>query len=72
MPRVVNKLPDNLDIEQVMEAVKESWSSCSNPGFCMACGAERGGCEPDAENYECWECGENMVFGAEQVLLIYA
>jgi predicted RNA-binding Zn-ribbon protein involved in translation (DUF1610 family) len=38
-------------------------------GFCLSCGAEREECEPDAERYPCPECGENEVFGAEQILL---
>ncbi len=61
----------NVDIAEVMEAVEDSYFSCGNPGFCLACGAECGGCEPDAENYECYDCGLKMVFGAEQILLIY-
>ena len=39
-------------------------------GFCTACGEEQGGCEPDAKNYECESCGERMVFGAEQLLIM--
>jgi hypothetical protein len=39
-------------------------------GFCLACGAERGCCEPDAKNYPCEDCGANMVFGAEQCCLL--
>jgi len=61
----------NIDLQEVMNAVEESWLNCTNPGFCIECGAERGGCEPDAENYECWDCGEMKVFGAEQLLLLY-
>lgn len=39
-------------------------------GFCTECGAERDGCEPDARNYECYECGERQVFGAEELLIM--
>ena len=39
-------------------------------GFCRACGEEQMGVEPDGENYECDSCGENEVFGAEQLLLM--
>ena len=59
-------------MEDVMEAIEESGMYCSNPGFCIECGAERGECEPDAEKYECWECGEHQVYGAEQFLLLFA
>ena len=58
-----------LNMERVMEAVQESWVSCSNPGFCLKCGYEQDGCEPDAEGYECESCGEHAVMGAENCLL---
>lgn len=64
------KLPKNLSIDEVMQAVEESYSSCENPGFCLACGERQEGCEPDAEHYECEGCGAMMVFGAEQVILL--
>lgn len=38
-------------------------------GFCIACGAERFGVEPDARNYPCDECGKRKVFGAEDLLI---
>ena len=43
-----------------------------NPGRCLACGAEADGCEPDARNYECEECGERQVFGLEECLMMGA
>ena len=39
-------------------------------GLCVACGAERDCCEPDARNYECESCGEKKVFGAEELLIM--
>ena len=41
-------------------------------GVCLACGAERDCCEPDARNYKCEECGERRVFGLEEALLMGA
>lgn len=38
-------------------------------GFCLSCGAEEEGVEPDAENYKCHTCGAMDVYGAEQVLI---
>jgi hypothetical protein len=32
-------------------------------GFCLACRATRDGCEPDAEAYDCSDCGEHAVYG---------
>jgi hypothetical protein len=39
-------------------------------GFCLACGALRYGCEPDARKYECEACGEKQVYGAEELVFM--
>ena len=42
-----------------------------NAGYCIVCRAEASGyCEPDARNYPCGVCGENEVYGAEELLLM--
>lgn len=56
--------------DRLLAAIERYRSSTDNPGFCLACGYEQDGCEPDARNYECEECGERQVFGAEEVLLM--
>ena len=38
-------------------------------GFCLACGQDQEGCEPDARGYTCESCGQPEVYGAEEVLL---
>jgi Zn finger protein HypA/HybF involved in hydrogenase expression len=40
-----------------------------NPGFCIACGAEADGVEPDARRYKCESCGSKQVYGADELLL---
>lgn len=67
-----NKLPDGLTLEEVCNAVEAGMFGLDNPGFCLECGAERDGCEPDAEGYECYDCGAMAVAGAENVLVVYA
>jgi hypothetical protein len=57
-----------VSIDQVMDAVE----SGEDMGFCLACGAEAYGVEPDARKYECEECGANKVYGAEELLLMVA
>jgi len=54
-----------ISLDQVMQAVE----SGDSIGFCVACGAETDGVEPDARNYKCDECGANKVFGAEELLI---
>lgn len=39
-------------------------------GWCLACGAEKDGCEPDARKYECDECGLRHVYGAEELVIM--
>lgn len=51
-------------LEQIMEAQE------AQNGFCIACGAERSCCEPDARNYPCEECEEKQVFGAEEIAIM--
>lgn len=58
------------DITSVIlaEAVSRRLTTLDNPGFCIACGLEADGCEPDARKYECEACGEKQVYGAEELL----
>lgn len=53
----------------VMEACERRRTSLDNPGFCLACGEEASGIEPDACDYECEACGEPQVFGCEELLM---
>lgn len=52
--------------EQIIAAVEAD----DNLGFCTACGAEACCVEPDARQYECEQCGENAVYGAEELLIM--
>jgi hypothetical protein len=56
--------------ERVMEAAERWQVSLDNPGFCIACGAEAEGCEPDASKYICEACEEPAVYGASELLIM--
>lgn len=56
--------------DRVEEAVMRRMTSLDNPGFCVACGEEADGCEPDARRYECEFCGEHKVYGADEILMM--
>lgn len=58
--------------EVISEAVERRETTLDNPGFCLLCGVEAGGVEPDATNYKCEACGADQVFGAEELLLSIA
>jgi hypothetical protein len=66
------KLPEGLTLDIVLDACNRQHTSLDNPGFCLSCGAEHFECEPDAENYHCDDCGTDAVFGAEQILIMFA
>ena len=56
----------------VLEACERRQTSLDNPGFCLACGHEAEGVEPDARRYECESCGERKVYGSDELLMIGA
>lgn len=56
----------SLNFDRVMEACE----SDEYVGFCLACGAEHYGVEPDARKYECEECGAKRVYGAEEIIMM--
>ena len=55
---------------RVLEACQRHMTSLDDPGFCLACGNEQGGCEPDARRYRCEACGESQVYGAEELAMM--
>lgn len=63
------KIHESLTEDVILEAVKAGMFGLENPGFCIACGAERDGCEPDARKYPCEECGRDEVYGAEEIMI---
>ena len=66
------KLHSDITLDRIMEAVERAQMSLDNPGFCLACGEEAFGVEPDAREYECEVCGFHGVFGAEEILVEFA
>jgi DNA-directed RNA polymerase subunit RPC12/RpoP len=39
-------------------------------GFCIKCGEQADGIEPDAREYRCESCGQNSVYGAGEILFM--
>jgi len=64
------KLPESLTVDEIVSAAERQMFDLDDPGFCLACGAENGGCEPDARCYPCEVCGERKVYGAQELLLM--
>ena len=64
------KIHPTVTATRVAEAAQRSHRTLDNPGFCIKCGAEAEGVEPDARRYECEVCGEDGVYGADELLLM--
>ena len=63
------KIHPSITEDRIIEACERRMTSLDNPGFCLACGLEQDGCEPDMRNGTCEFCGENKVYGAEELLI---
>ena len=66
------KLPPGWTMDRLIATVQRCMFSTDNTGICFNCGAEQEGCEPDARKYECLECGDHEVYGAEEMLMMVA
>ena len=55
--------------DEIMEIAIEAAEADDNIGICLECGETQGGCEPDARQRKCENCGAYRVFGAEEVIL---
>ena len=64
------KMHKSITSERIEEACNRRLITLDNPGFCVSCGNEQEGCEPDAEKYMCEACGERQVYGSEQLLFM--
>jgi hypothetical protein len=62
----------SLTDDVIMEACERHAVSLDNPGFCLICGNEAEGVEPDTRNYVCDSCGAPQVFGADELLISIA
>ncbi len=45
-------------------------TSVDMPGFCLACGIDVDGVEPDARGYRCESCSMPKVYGLEELLMM--
>ena len=55
----------SVTLPRVLVAIQEG----GYPGFCVACGVEADGVDPDACGDECEECGAAALYGAEELLI---
>jgi predicted amidophosphoribosyltransferase len=64
------KLHASITAERIADACERHLSTLDNPGFCISCGKDAEGIEPDARGYECECCGALKVYGADELALM--
>jgi hypothetical protein len=55
------KIHPSVTPERVEAAVQREQTALDNPGFCIRCGADADGVEPDARKCECEICSELLI-----------
>ncbi len=69
----MSKLPytTKSGLQQFIPAISEAeLMEERSTGFCLACGAEAYGVEPDARKYTCESCNQPKVYGLEELVLM--
>ena len=57
-------------IRQFRPLCNEDEVSDGTLGFCLACGSETSGVEPDARRYKCENCSAEKVYGIEELFVM--
>ncbi len=60
----------DLTMKIPFDTLKVALEQDDNIGFCLGCGADYYGIEPDGAAGECEECGALEVYGAEEILIM--
>ena len=66
------KMHPSITADRIMDGVERRMFTLDNPGFCIVCGVDAEGCEPDMRRGKCEACGKRAVFGADELLLYIA
>lgn len=54
--------------DRVADTASDALLDLNDPGFCLVCGVNVQGVEPDARKYKCESCGARAVYGAEELV----
>ena len=52
------------------EEMEQIMFGMDSPGWCLTCGEEVDGVEPDARRYHCECCDKRTVYGMEELLIM--
>ena len=68
---MANTIPKNPKLPK-WETLEAALMEDDGNGFCLACGEDASSfVEPDATHYQCGQCDENQVFGAQEILFMF-
>ena len=56
--------------KRMFKVTEEQMLTDRDMGYCIYCGEEVYGVEPDARRYECEACGKEGVYGLEELLMM--
>jgi predicted RNA-binding Zn-ribbon protein involved in translation (DUF1610 family) len=62
-------LHESITIHRLESLLAENMFGMGSYGVCNSCGEEQDGIEFDTVEAECATCGENQVYGLEEILL---
>jgi hypothetical protein len=57
--------------QEILEQAMAAMATDQYIGFCLSCGTEHDGIEPDARRYHCDACDNDSVYGAEEIVIMY-
>lgn len=66
----LSNVHESVTRDRIIDLAKESMFGLNSIGLCLACGEECDNVEPDARMYTCECCGEQKVWGAEELMII--
>lgn len=64
------KIHASITGDRIADAIQDQCDmTLHNAGFCVACGKDANGCDPDARGYYCKECGAPCVYAVNELLM---
>ena len=65
----LSKIAERIVTLKLSESILNSVENDEEKGYCLMCGLEQHGVEPDARGRRCNACAEKAVFGAQELLV---
>jgi len=63
------RIHKSITFARLEDAIHRQMFGLDNPGICITCGEETGGCPPDAQRYPCYSCDTSTVYAPAEILI---